>query len=58
MTILFAADDSADTKRMLAYVVAHDEWLRPHHRYTMVHAVPKIPSCVFVACTPSSSVPS
>jgi nucleotide-binding universal stress UspA family protein len=43
MKILLAVDGSAYSKRMLAYVAAHDEWLGPHHRYTVVHAVPKIP---------------
>ena len=43
MKILLAADGSPYTKRMLAYVAAHDDWLGPNHRYTVVHAVPKIP---------------
>lgn len=43
MRILLAADGSAYTKRMLAYVAAHDDWLGPNHRYTVVYAMPKIP---------------
>lgn len=43
MKILLAADGSPYTQRMLAYVAAHDDWLGPNHRYTVVHAVPKIP---------------
>lgn len=43
MKILLAADGSAFTKRMLAYVAAHDEWLGPNHRYTVVNVVPKLP---------------
>ena len=43
MKILLSADGSSYTKRMLAYVAAHDEWLGTKHRYTVVHAVPKIP---------------
>lgn len=43
MKILLAADGSTYTKRMLAYVAAHDDWLGPHHRYAVVYAMPKIP---------------
>ena len=31
MKILIAADGSDYTKRMLAYIAAHDEWLGKHH---------------------------
>ena len=43
MNIVLAADGSPYTKRMLAYVAAHDEWLGTHHRYVVVTAVPGIP---------------
>ncbi|MBL8347424.1 MAG: universal stress protein [Rubrivivax sp.] len=43
MKILLAVDGSAYTKRMLAYLAAHDEWLGAHHEYTLVHAVPPVP---------------
>ena len=43
MKILIAADGSAYTKRMLAFIAAHDEWLGPHHSYTVLHCVPAIP---------------
>jgi nucleotide-binding universal stress UspA family protein len=43
MKILLAADGSPFTKKMLAYVAAHDEWLGARHRYTVVHVAPKIP---------------
>jgi len=43
MKILLAVDGSVYTKRMLAYVGAHEEWLGTRHRYTVVHTVPKIP---------------
>jgi nucleotide-binding universal stress UspA family protein len=43
MKILVAADGSSYTKRMLAYLAAHDEWLGDHHRYTVVTAVPAVP---------------
>ncbi|MCW5636629.1 MAG: universal stress protein [Rubrivivax sp.] len=43
MKILLAVDGSPYTKRMLAYLAAHDEWLGPHHQYTLVHAVPLVP---------------
>jgi nucleotide-binding universal stress UspA family protein len=43
MKVLIAADGSDYTKRMLAYIAAHDEWLGPAHRYTVVHSVPPVP---------------
>jgi len=43
MKILVAVDGSPYTKRMLAYLAAHDEWLGSHHEYTVVHAVPAVP---------------
>jgi nucleotide-binding universal stress UspA family protein len=43
MKILLAADGSACTKRMLAYLSAHDEWLGARHQYVLVTAVPRIP---------------
>jgi nucleotide-binding universal stress UspA family protein len=44
MKILAAVDGSPYTKRMLAYLAAHDEWLGTHHEYTLLHAVPAVPS--------------
>jgi nucleotide-binding universal stress UspA family protein len=44
MKILLAVDGSPYTKRMLAYLAAHDEWLGPRHEYTLVHAVPPVPA--------------
>lgn len=43
MKILIAADGSRYTKRMLAYLAAHDEWLGAQHAYTVVHSVAAIP---------------
>lgn len=43
MKILAAVDGSPFTRRMLAYVAAHDEWLGPQHEYTMLHAVQPVP---------------
>ncbi|MCW5657758.1 MAG: universal stress protein [Burkholderiaceae bacterium] len=43
MKILIAADGSAYTKRMLAFIAAHDEWLGPRHSYTVLHCVPAFP---------------
>lgn len=43
MNILLAAAGSPHTKRMLAYVAAHDEWLGTRHRYVVVTAVPGLP---------------
>lgn len=44
MKILVAVDGSPFTKKMLAYLAAHDEWLGPQHEYTVVHAVPGVPA--------------
>ena len=44
MKILVAADGSSYTKRMLAYLAAHDEWLGPSHQYTVVYSTPDVPS--------------
>ncbi len=43
MKILIAADGSDYTKRMLAYLAAHDEWLGSRHEYTIVHSVLAVP---------------
>lgn len=43
MKILVAVDGSPYTKRMLAYLAAHDEWLGDRHQYTVLHAVPAVP---------------
>lgn len=43
MKILVAVDGSSYTKRMLAYLAAHDEWLGPQHQYTVIHAVAALP---------------
>ena len=43
MKILVAADGSAYTKRMLAYLAAHDEWMGATHDYTVVHTVNAVP---------------
>jgi nucleotide-binding universal stress UspA family protein len=43
MKILVAVDGSSYTKRMLAYLAAHEEWLGPQHAYTLLHAVAPVP---------------
>jgi len=43
MKILAAVDGSPTTKRMLAYLAAHDEWLGGRHDYTVVHVAPAVP---------------
>ncbi len=43
MKILAAVDGSSYTKRMLAYLAAHDEWLGAKHEYTLIHAVAAVP---------------
>lgn len=44
MKMLLAVDGSAYTKRMLAYLAAHDEWLGARHEYTVVHSVLAVPN--------------
>jgi nucleotide-binding universal stress UspA family protein len=43
MKILAAVDGSAYTRRMLAYLAAHDEWLGPQHQYTLLYVVLPVP---------------
>ena len=43
MKILVAADGSPFTKRMLAYLAAHDEWLGSQHKYTVITAALAVP---------------
>ena len=44
MKILVPVDGSSFTKRMLAYLTAHDEWLGDAHRYTLLHVTPAVPA--------------
>jgi nucleotide-binding universal stress UspA family protein len=44
MKILIAADGSDYTKRMLAYLAAHDEWLGGAHEYTVLTVSPAVPA--------------
>lgn len=46
MKILVAVDGSPYTRRMLAYLAAHDEWLDGQHQYTVIHAVMPVPARV------------
>jgi nucleotide-binding universal stress UspA family protein len=43
MNILLAVDGSEFTKRMLAYLGAHDELVGPKNRFTILTAVPPVP---------------
>jgi len=43
MKILLPVDGSPYTKRMLAWLVTHDEWLKADHEYTVLTVVPMIP---------------
>ena len=43
MKILVPVDGSPFTKRMLAYLAAHDEWLGSLHQYTLLHVAPAVP---------------
>ena len=44
MKILVPVDGSSFTKRMLAYLAAHDEWLGDRHQYTILHVAPAVPA--------------
>lgn len=44
MKVLVAADGSRYSKRMLAYLAAHDEWLGAQHSYTVLTVVPTVPA--------------
>jgi nucleotide-binding universal stress UspA family protein len=44
MKILVAADGSSYTKRMLAYLAAHDDWMGNQHDYTVITVVPTLPA--------------
>ena len=44
MKILLPVDGSDYTKRMLAYIAAHDELLGKEHEYIALHVVPSIPA--------------
>lgn len=43
MKILVPVDGSPFTKRMLAYLAAHDEWLGGAHAYTLLYVAPAVP---------------
>ncbi len=43
MKILLAVDGSPFTKRMLAWLATHEEWLSAPHSFTVMHVVPMIP---------------
>jgi nucleotide-binding universal stress UspA family protein len=43
MKILLAVDGSSFTKRMLAYLTTHEEWLVSGHAFTLLTAVPSVP---------------
>jgi len=43
MKMLIAVDGSDYTKRMLAYIAAHDEWFGARHSYTIIHGVLAVP---------------
>ena len=43
MKILVTVDGSSFTKRMLAYLTAHDEFPGRSHEYTVLHTVPPVP---------------
>lgn len=43
MKILIAVDGSAYTKRMLAYLAAHDEWFGSAHQYVVMTVSPPVP---------------
>lgn len=44
MNILLAVDGSTYTKKMLAYIAAHDELLGPQHQYTVITVQTPLPA--------------
>jgi len=51
MKILVAVDGSKFTKRMLAYLASHDEWLGPQHQYTALTVDTPLPPRAAAALT-------
>ena len=49
MKIMLAIDGSEYTKKMLAYLVNHEEMLSPHHEYTLVTVHAAVPNRVRTA---------
>ena len=43
MKILLAVDGSPFTKRMLAWLTTHEEWLSAPHEFTVLTVIPPIP---------------
>ena len=43
MKILLPVDGSSYTKRMLAWLATHDEWITGQHEFTVLTVVPQIP---------------
>lgn len=43
MKVLLAVDGSEYTKRMLAFIAAHDEFLQAGTQYTALNVVPQVP---------------
>ncbi|WP_298011670.1 universal stress protein [uncultured Aquabacterium sp.] len=43
MKILLPVDGSSYTKRMLAWLTTHEEWLTGQHEFTVLTVVPQIP---------------
>ena len=52
MKILLAVDGSRCTKRMLAYLVTHEEWLHPSNEFIVFHGVPALPHRAAAFATP------
>ena len=52
MKVLLAVDGSAYSKRMLAYLAAHEELLGNHHQFTAITVLPSLPSVAEVYADP------
>jgi len=50
MKILMPVDGSDYSRRMLAYLAAHEELLGAGHDYTVIHVVPAIPAYILRHC--------
>ena len=58
MNILLAVDGSAYTKKMLAYLAAHDELLGSKHEYSVITVQAELPARARAAkhCRPTSAM--
>lgn len=51
MKILLAVDGSTYTRHMLAYLAAHEDWLKPGHDFTVLHVLTPLPGGLLAIMT-------